>query len=194
MQILAFPPYREALIESGALVYCAELLAIKIAQWSESSMSAGWIHDIEFDLWLQIKEPRKEKPSHTDLDEKNYQAFKELGEFIGGWVTRLDNGDFIYMPDAVFSQYFRKTQPESYQERFRATFGYLLDSLGESQRRHREMHGTEEITEEEINQIVDEVQAEIQAEKDAGTYIEPIGTRRLFEAFAAYEHWLAAQP
>jgi hypothetical protein len=194
MQILAFPSDRETLIESGALVYCAELLMIKIAEWSESSMCAGWIHGIEFDLWLQIKEPLKAKPNRTDLDEENYQVLKELGKFIGGWVTRLDNGDFIYMPDAVFGQYFRKTQSQSYQDRFRASFGHLLDSLGESQRLHREMHGTEEPTEEEINQIVDEVRAEIQAEKDAGTYIEPIGTRRLFEAFGAYEKWLTTQP
>jgi chorismate mutase len=189
MQILALPMNQEALIESGALPYCAELLCRKIADFSEISHCASWIDGIEFDIWLQLQEDPVENPNRFQLSAKARQDFKEIEKLIGGWVIRDKNNDFLYLPDLVFIKHFRNTQPPEKVERFqRVASNRLIATLDEIGRSQKE-RGIETPSAEKIERIVDQVCEELYQEKIAGTYIEPISSKRMREAFSAYHAW-----
>lgn len=188
IQILALPSSREALIESGALPYCAELLQLKLAEWSEESVCCGWANGIEFDVWLQINtEPPEKLSAYTTLNTEQREYFLELSKLIGGWITWTDEG-FVYMPICIWDQYIRDTKSEQYQE--------ALQQVITKQFNEKWFSGQDRnlgITEDELNTVIDEVREEIATEQANGTYVEPIEITRSREAFATYRLWREKQ-
>jgi hypothetical protein len=185
MKILALPINRESLIAAEALPYYAELLSLQLEAFSEESASAAWVPGIEFDVWLQTKEEPASHPARWQLSAEAHQRFKALGDFMGGWVIRLDTGDFMYMPEVAFFQHLRNTQSTEYVERFRQWAVAHLSSTLNTKRTNT----VEVPSEDELNRIIDEAREEIEDEKRRGTHVEPIACKRDREAREAYNTW-----
>lgn len=190
-KILALPTDREALIESGALPYCADLLRHYLSEWSEDSVAATWIGGLEFDVWLQIHEEEGDIKLYGTLRTEQKEIFLKLSELIGGWIVSTDDG-YLYMPTTIWLQYFRETQSEEYCERLRKNLADKFIRYSESMKAESGVSYDPEEEDrmmEEVNLLLKEARAEIQAEKDAGIFVEPISARRMIDAWTAYEAW-----
>jgi len=60
---------------------CAGLLAKVMSQLSEDHWCAGWLHDLEFDLWDALEGSGSLRIAQADLDQLRYLADK-----CGGWI------------------------------------------------------------------------------------------------------------
>jgi hypothetical protein len=190
-KILALPTDRETLIESGALPYYADLLRHYLSEWSEDSVAATWIGGFEFDVWLQIHETEGEHKLYGTLRTEQKEIFLKLSELIGGWIVYTDDG-YLYMPTTIWLQYFRETQSEEYCERLRKNLADKFIHFSENMKTESDASydpEEEDRVMEEINAVIKEVRNEVAAEKAAGTYVEPISSKRRHDARAAYQAW-----
>jgi hypothetical protein len=92
MHLLAQPVNREALITSGALPWCAQLLQRLISELSENTVCAVWEGGIEYRLWLEIQSPSsiKKHRHYAPSDSALVAQIRELSDLIDGWIILLD--------------------------------------------------------------------------------------------------------
>jgi hypothetical protein len=97
-----------------SLVASARLLAQRLSEYSESTMAAGWLDDLEYMVWQDLVDRRIEEDllvSPKDsvlppLDEAEKVEFRQLSKAIDGWVVHdsqdvEDRAAYVPMADWV---------------------------------------------------------------------------------------------
>ena len=177
MHLLAQPVNREALITSGALPWCAQLLQRLISELSENTVCAVWESGIEYRLWLEIQSPSsiKKHRHYAGSDAQLVAQIRELSELIGGWVMLLPTvgEDYLYMPVFIWEYHCHATQSAGYSSDLKAI---------QTTRQNVEHGDLGGLSEDELKTWVREGVAR-------GGDFEPIALRRTREAYAAYFVW-----
>ena len=81
--------------EAQALAAGARALARRLSEFSQSSVAARWLNDLEFMVWQDLTDRRlvedllvsPEGDVLPPLEETEKEEFKRLSEAIGGWVV-----------------------------------------------------------------------------------------------------------
>lgn len=81
--------------ETETLAAGARLLARRLSAYSESSVAAGWLNDLEFMVWQDLVDRRfvedlllsSEGDVLPPLDEAEKEELQQLARAIGGWVA-----------------------------------------------------------------------------------------------------------
>jgi len=82
-------------LETEALAAGARLLARRLSEYSESSVAAGWLQDLEFMVWQDLVDRRfiedlllsSEGDVLPPLNKSEKEEFQRLARAIGGWVA-----------------------------------------------------------------------------------------------------------
>ena len=81
--------------ENETLAAGARLLARRLSEYSESSVAAGWLSELEFMVWQDLVDRRfiedllvsSEGQVLPPLDKAEKEEFLRLARAIGGWVA-----------------------------------------------------------------------------------------------------------
>lgn len=82
-------------LEAQSLATNARLLARRLRDYSENTMAAGWLDELEYMVWQDLVDRRIEKDLLVSpkgsvlppLDEAEKVEFRQLSKAIDGWVV-----------------------------------------------------------------------------------------------------------
>jgi hypothetical protein len=84
------------LLQARIAELAKEQLETLMSDISEDAYCAGWMMDLEFDLWRAANSPKPYPYGMMMLDEERHRL-KRLAEEAGGWWTFDDDRDFCPM-------------------------------------------------------------------------------------------------
>lgn len=67
--------------------YLIDHLDIVMEEISERHWAAGWMMNLEYDLWAILKGDRDPDYGMGNVAEEDLEKLKELSEHLGGWCT-----------------------------------------------------------------------------------------------------------
>jgi hypothetical protein len=89
----------------------AQVLADTMSSISEEAWCAGWMHDLEFDLWAAIQGEKKGY-RRAILDDSDIAKLKWLSNACGGWIVFHETSGRAFVPLSEWTRIFAEHEAE----------------------------------------------------------------------------------
>lgn len=89
----------------------AQVLADTMSSISEETWCAGWLVDLEFDLWAAIQGDRKGS-RRAILDDSDIAKLKWLSNACGGWIVFHETSGRVFVPLVEWTRIFAEHEAE----------------------------------------------------------------------------------